>query len=76
MVSANLYCNKTLPNAREWTLAEKINYETVKTQEGVLSSVIKHGWRHSSFQTVVQKNEAKLSSFVQSKNEIALYRAL
>ena len=30
----------------------------------------------SSFQTAVQKNEAKLSSFVQFENEIASYRAL
>ena len=29
-----------------------------------------------SFQTAVQKNEAKLSSFVQSENEMASYPAL
>ena len=29
-----------------------------------------------SFQTAVQKNEAKLSSFVQFENEIASYLAL
>ena len=29
-----------------------------------------------SFQTAVQKNEAKLSSFVQFENEMASYRAL
>ena len=29
-----------------------------------------------SFQTAVQKNEEKLSSFVQSGNEMASYRAL
>ena len=32
--------------------------------------------RHLSFQTAVQKNEAKLSSFVQFKHEMTLYRAL
>ena len=29
-----------------------------------------------SFQTAVEKNEAKLSSFVQFENEMAPYRAL
>ena len=29
-----------------------------------------------SFQTAIQKNEAKLSSFVQFENEMASYRAL
>ena len=29
-----------------------------------------------SFQTAVQKNEAKLSSFVQFENEMASYRGL
>ena len=29
-----------------------------------------------SFQTAVQKNEAKLNSFVQFENEIVSYRAL
>ena len=29
-----------------------------------------------SFQTAVQKNEAKLSSFVQFENEIVSYRSL
>ena len=38
-------------------------------------SVIEHGMRSLSFQTVVQKNEAKLSSFVQFENEMASYRA-
>ena len=32
-------------------------------------SVIEHGMTSLSFQTVVQKNEAKLSSFVQFENE-------
>ena len=41
-----------------------INYSTVKTNEGVHCSVIEHGMMSLSFQTVVQKNEAKLSSFV------------
>ena len=39
-------------------------------------SVIEHGMTSLSFQTVVQKNEAKPISFVQSENEIASYRAL
>ena len=39
-------------------------------------SVIEHSMTSLSFQTVVQKNEAKLSSFVQFENEMALYRAL
>ena len=39
-------------------------------------SVIEHGMTSLSFQTAVQKNEAKLSSFVQFGNEMALYRAL
>ena len=33
-------------------------------------SVIEHGITSLSLQTVVQKNEAKLSSFVQFENEI------
>ena len=36
-------------------------------------SVLVHGM---SFQTVVQKNEAELSSFAQFENEMASYRAL
>ena len=43
-------------------------------------SVIEHGRTSLSFQTAVQKtvqkNEAKLSSFVQFENEMASYRAL
>ena len=39
-------------------------------------SVIEQGMTSLSFQTAVQKNEAKLSSFVRSKNEMASYRAL
>ena len=42
----------------------------------MLCSVIEHGWHHLSFQTAVQKNEAKLSSFVQFENEMVSYRAL
>ena len=38
--------------------------------------VIEHGMTSLSFQTAVQKNEAKLSSFVQSENEMASYCAL
>ena len=37
-------------------------------------SVIEHGMTTSlSFQTAVQKNEAKLSSFVKFENEMASY---
>ena len=39
-------------------------------------SVIEHGMTSLSFQTALQKNEAKLSSFVQFENEIASYLAL
>ena len=39
-------------------------------------SVIEHGMTSLSFQTTVQKNEAKLSSFVQFGNEMASNRAL
>ena len=39
-------------------------------------SVIEHGMTSFSFKTAVQKNEAELSSFVQSENEMASYCAL
>ena len=39
-------------------------------------SVIEHSITSLSFQTVVQKNGAKLSSFVQFKNEMASYSPL
>ena len=39
-------------------------------------SVIEHGMMSLSFQTAVQKNEAKLSSFVQLENEMMSYHAL
>ena len=39
-------------------------------------SVIEHGMTSLRFQTAVQKNGAKLSSFVQFKNEMASYRDL
>ena len=39
--------------------------------EGVHCSVIEHGMTSLSFQTAVQKNEAKLSFFAQFENEIA-----
>ena len=39
-------------------------------------SVIEHGMTSLNFQTTIQKNEAKLSSFVQFENEMASYRAL
>ena len=42
----------------------------------MLSSVIGYGSRQLSCQTTVQKNEAKLNSFVQFENEMASYRAL
>ena len=51
-------------------------YLTVKTQEGVLCSVIEHSMTSLSFQTAIQKNEAKLSSFVQFENKMVSYRAL
>ena len=38
--------------------------------------VIEHGMTSLRFQTALQKNEAKLSSFVQFENEMASYRAL
>ena len=38
--------------------------------------VMEHGVASLSFQTAVQKNEAKLSSFVQFENKMAPYRAL
>ena len=41
-----------------------------------MCSIIEHGMTSLSFQTAVQKNEAKLSSFVQFENEIESYRAL
>ena len=41
------------------------------TEEGVHWSVIEHGMMSLTFQTAVQKNEAKLSSFVQFENEMA-----
>ena len=39
-------------------------------------SVIEHGMTSLSFETAVQKNEAKLSSLVQFENEMASYHAL
>ena len=39
-------------------------------------SFIEHGVTSLIFQAVVQKNEAKLSSFMQFENEMASYRAL
>ena len=38
-------------------------------------SVIEHCMTSLSFQTAVQQNEAKLSSFMQFENEMASYRA-
>ena len=53
-----------------------LQYYTVKTQEGVHCLVTEHSMTSLSFQTAIQKNEAKLSSFVQFGNEMASYRAL
>ena len=39
-------------------------------------SVIEHSMASLSFQTAIRKNEAKLSSFVQFENEMALLRPL
>ena len=39
-------------------------------------SVIEYSMTSLNFQTAVQKNEAKLNSFVQSENEVASYHAL
>ena len=39
-------------------------------------SVIEHGMTSLILQTAVQKNEAKLSSFVQFENEMTSYRVL
>ena len=47
-----------------------------KPTEDVRCSVTEHGLTSLTFQTAVQKNEAKLSSFVQFENEMASYRAL
>ena len=42
----------------------------------MLCSVMENGMTSLSFQTAIQKNEAKLSSFVQFENEMASYSAL
>ena len=42
----------------------------------MLCSVIEHGMTSLSFQTAIQKNEAKLSCFVQFEKEIVSYYAL
>ena len=42
----------------------------------MLCSVIEHVMTSLSFQTTVQKSEAKLSSFVQFENEMVAYHAL
>ena len=39
-------------------------------------SFIEHGVTSLSFQTAIQKNEVKLSSFVQFENEMVSYHAL
>ena len=42
----------------------------------MLCSVIEHCMTSPSFQIAVQKNEEKLSFFVQSENEMVSYHAL
>ena len=42
----------------------------------MLCSVIEHSMMSLSFQTAIQKNEAKLSSFVQFENGLVSYSAL
>ena len=42
----------------------------------MLCSIIDHGMTSLSLETAIQKNEAKLRSFVQFENEMASYRAL
>ena len=42
----------------------------------MLCSVIQHAMTSLSFQTAIQKNEAKLNSFVKFGNEMAYSRAL
>ena len=71
------YCIKGIKTKPLITL-QKGSYinKTVKTYEGVLCSVIEHGMTPLSFQTATQKNEAKLSSFVQFEKEMASYRVL
>ena len=39
-------------------------------------AVIEHGMTSLSFQTAVQRNEAKLSCFVEFENKMASYRAV
>ena len=48
----------------------------LKHRKACISSVIEHGMMSLSFQTAVQKNEAKLSSFMQFENEMESYRTL
>ena len=48
----------------------------LKHRKACIGSVIEHGMMSLSFQTAVQKNEAKLSSFVQFENEMESYRTL
>ena len=43
----------------------------LSSRGGVHCSVIEHGMTSLSFQSAVQKNEAKLSPFVQFENEMA-----
>ena len=42
----------------------------------MLCSDVEHGMTSLSFQTAKQKDESKLSSFVQFENEMTSYRAL
>ena len=66
-----------LPNykVRERTIKREKKQKIVNALEGVHCSVIEHSMTSLSFQTAVQKNEAKLSSVVHFENEMASYRA-
>ena len=48
----------------------------IKQLKRVHCSVIEYGMTSLSSQTAIQKNEAKLSSYVPFENDIASYRAL
>ena len=59
---------------------KKLNYEwnsvKMKQLKHKKACFVQHGMTSLSFQTAMQKNEEKLSSFVQFKKEIASYCAL
>ena len=56
------------------TLPDQINMILVSVLFN--KCIIEHGMASLSFQTAVQKNEARLNSFVQFENEMTSYRAL